>query len=184
MRKRKNDGNSSNSKQIKTSVKTDSYTKNPKSDSVPLFLTILFVVILLGALYIFRSISSSSDSDLDTSFVTDPSKMQKRSSKSGSSANSYSEQKTEENLDKLNLEKNNKNDMSKHHSSPDGSNGRNADKTTPKMTPRIDPKIEEEIKKFQTTLQKGISPKKIFADGRRLPPIELLPQKPNNSSVK
>ena len=44
--------------------------------------------------------------------------------------------------------------------------------------------IPEEVRNFKATYQREMAPKKIFADGRRLPPVELLPQKPNNSSVK
>ncbi|XP_052808216.1 uncharacterized protein LOC128237063 [Mya arenaria] len=44
--------------------------------------------------------------------------------------------------------------------------------------------VPEEVKNFKATYQKEIAPKKIFADGRRIPAMELLPQKPNNSSVK
>ena len=46
------------------------------------------------------------------------------------------------------------------------------------------PKLPPEIENFKPTFLKSMQPKKIFADGRRLPPIELLPQKPNNSSVR
>lgn len=44
--------------------------------------------------------------------------------------------------------------------------------------------IEKEVEEFKATYLKKMSPKKIFVDGRRLPPVELLPQKPNNSSVR
>lgn len=44
--------------------------------------------------------------------------------------------------------------------------------------------IPKEIKDFKPTYQKTVTPKKVFIDGRRIPPMELLPQKPNNSSVK
>ena len=44
--------------------------------------------------------------------------------------------------------------------------------------------LPKEIKDFKATYQKTVTPKKIFVDGRRIPPMELLPQKPNNSSVK
>lgn len=44
--------------------------------------------------------------------------------------------------------------------------------------------IEKEVDEFKATYLKKMSPKKIFVDGRRLPPVELLPQKPNNSSVR
>lgn len=47
-----------------------------------------------------------------------------------------------------------------------------------------DPKIPKEIRDFKPTYQKTLTPKKVFIDGRRIPPMELLPQKPNNSSVK
>lgn len=44
--------------------------------------------------------------------------------------------------------------------------------------------IEKEVDEFKATYLKKMSPKKIFVDGRRLSPVELLPQKPNNSSVR
>jgi hypothetical protein len=44
--------------------------------------------------------------------------------------------------------------------------------------------IPKEIRDFKATYQKTVTPKKVFIDGRRIPPMELLPQKPNNSSVK
>jgi hypothetical protein len=44
--------------------------------------------------------------------------------------------------------------------------------------------LPDEIKNFNTTLLKKLSPKKIFAGGRRIPPNELLPHKPSNSSVR
>ncbi|XP_061180354.1 prolyl 4-hydroxylase subunit alpha-1-like [Saccostrea echinata] len=44
--------------------------------------------------------------------------------------------------------------------------------------------LKTEAEKFKPTYLKKMSPKKIFADGRRLPPVELLAQKPNNSSVR
>lgn len=47
-----------------------------------------------------------------------------------------------------------------------------------------DEDLPPEVKNFKSTIQDGILPKKIFAGGRRIPPIHLLPQKPNNSSVK
>ncbi|KAL3832523.1 hypothetical protein ACJMK2_024158 [Sinanodonta woodiana] len=45
-------------------------------------------------------------------------------------------------------------------------------------------KISKELMDFNATFLTKITPKKIFVDGRRIPPVELLPQKPNNSSVK
>lgn len=44
--------------------------------------------------------------------------------------------------------------------------------------------VPQEVKDFKPTYQKTLTPKKVFIDGRRIPPMELLPQKPNNSSVK
>lgn len=44
--------------------------------------------------------------------------------------------------------------------------------------------LPPEIKNFKPTYLKEVKPKKVFVDGRRIPPMELLPQKPNNSSVK
>ena len=48
----------------------------------------------------------------------------------------------------------------------------------------IDSDLPPEIKNFKATYQKDVAAKKIFVDGRRIPPVELLPQKPNNSSVR
>lgn len=42
----------------------------------------------------------------------------------------------------------------------------------------------DQAKKFNSTFQRTFTPKKIFADGRRIPPVELLHQKESNSSVK
>ncbi|XP_029641138.1 uncharacterized protein LOC115215919 [Octopus sinensis] len=47
----------------------------------------------------------------------------------------------------------------------------------------VDEDLPPEVKNFKSTIQEGILPKKIFSGGRRIPPIHLLPQKPNNSSV-
>ncbi|CAL1538796.1 unnamed protein product [Lymnaea stagnalis] len=44
--------------------------------------------------------------------------------------------------------------------------------------------IEDEIQNFQSTFHTTFTPKKIFDGGRRIPPVELLAQKPTNSSVK
>lgn len=49
---------------------------------------------------------------------------------------------------------------------------------------KVDEKIPKEIRDFKPTYLKELTPKKVFIDGRRIPPMELLPQKPNNSSVK
>lgn len=48
----------------------------------------------------------------------------------------------------------------------------------------VDQNLPPEIKNFKATYQKEVKPKKIFVDGRRIPPMELLPEKPNNSTVK
>ncbi|OWF40008.1 uncharacterized protein LOC110464377 [Mizuhopecten yessoensis] len=58
------------------------------------------------------------------------------------------------------------------------------DASSPTSTPSDEEELPKEVRDFKPTFQKTMKPKKIFADGRRLPPIELLPQKPNNSSVK
>ncbi|ESP02232.1 hypothetical protein LOTGIDRAFT_172228 [Lottia gigantea] len=47
-----------------------------------------------------------------------------------------------------------------------------------------DPNLPDEIKNFKATFQKTLTPKKTFIDGRRVPAVELLPQKETNSSVK
>ena len=57
-------------------------------------------------------------------------------------------------------------------------------KATKVETPNTKQELPKEILEFNSTMLKGVTPKKIFADGRRIPPMELLPQKPNNSSVK
>jgi hypothetical protein len=48
----------------------------------------------------------------------------------------------------------------------------------------VDQDLPEEVKNFKPTYLKTVTAKKIFADGRRIPPVELLPQKETNSSVK
>lgn len=58
----------------------------------------------------------------------------------------------------------------------------NADKQ--KSDARDQQNVPQEVKDFKPTYQKTLTPKKVFIDGRRIPPMELLPQKPNNSSVK
>ena len=57
-------------------------------------------------------------------------------------------------------------------------------KATKVEKPNTKQELPKEILEFNSTMLKGVTPKKIFADGRRIPPMELLPQKPNNSSVK
>ncbi|KAH9496891.1 hypothetical protein Btru_010087 [Bulinus truncatus] len=49
---------------------------------------------------------------------------------------------------------------------------------------KVNNSIEDDIKNFQPTFHKTFTPKKIFDGGRRIPPVELLHQKPSNSSVK
>ncbi|XP_005098251.2 uncharacterized protein LOC101861812 [Aplysia californica] len=44
--------------------------------------------------------------------------------------------------------------------------------------------VKEKVNKFRAKYQKTITPKKVFIDGRRIPPTELLHQKASNSSVK
>lgn len=73
-----------------------------------------------------------------------------------------------------------------------GKNGKNAKQKGNKgslsestnMEGRKEQKLPKEVLEFKPTILKGVTPKKIFADGRRIPPMELLPQKPNNSSVR
>lgn len=72
----------------KKSQTKNSQLKNEKKiqndfrrDSTPVFtiiIIILFLSILFGALYVFQSMSVSDESN-ETNFVTDPSKMQKKS---------------------------------------------------------------------------------------------------------
>ncbi|XP_060067036.1 prolyl 4-hydroxylase subunit alpha-1-like [Ylistrum balloti] len=84
----------------------------------------------------------------------------------------------------------NKNTKSKTKSSGDTSKstkkGGSSSSPTKKQTKdrSNEQDLPKEVRDFKPTFQKTMSPKKIFADGRRLPPIELLPQKPNNSSVR
>ncbi|KAH3717193.1 prolyl 4-hydroxylase subunit alpha-2-like [Dreissena polymorpha] len=47
-----------------------------------------------------------------------------------------------------------------------------------------DKELPEEIRNFKASYQRELTPKKIFADGRRIPPMELLAQKEHNSSVR
>lgn len=44
--------------------------------------------------------------------------------------------------------------------------------------------LPEEMKNFKPSYLTTVTAKKIFADGRRIPPVELLPQKETNSSVR
>ena len=57
-------------------------------------------------------------------------------------------------------------------------------KTSQSQNSKVKQELPKEVLEFKPTILKGVTPKKIFADGRRIPPMELLPQKPNNSSVK
>ncbi|XP_069111252.1 uncharacterized protein [Argopecten irradians] len=59
-----------------------------------------------------------------------------------------------------------------------------ASNSSKKQNVDTEQKLPKEVRDFKPTFQKTMTPKKIFADGRRLPPMELLPQKPNNSSVR
>ena len=43
---------------------------------------------------------------------------------------------------------------------------------------------QNDVENFKSTIQKMFIPKKVFADDRQIQPIELIPQKFNNSSVK
>lgn len=54
----------------------------------------------------------------------------------------------------------------------------------PQSLPKDVKNFKSEAEKFKPKYLKKMSPKKIFVDGRRLPPVELLAQKPNNSSVR
>jgi hypothetical protein len=58
------------------------------------------------------------------------------------------------------------------------------DKNKQQSLPKDAKHLKSEAESFKPTYLKKMSPKKIFVDGRRLPPIELLAQKPNNSSVR
>ncbi|XP_071102165.1 prolyl 4-hydroxylase subunit alpha-1-like [Haliotis cracherodii] len=44
--------------------------------------------------------------------------------------------------------------------------------------------LPKEVRDFKARILSTVTAKKIFADGRRIPPVELLPQKPTNSSVR
>ncbi|XP_055959425.1 uncharacterized protein LOC126832346 [Patella vulgata] len=49
---------------------------------------------------------------------------------------------------------------------------------------KTDPNLPPDFKDFKASIVSTIDPKKTFIDGRRVPAVELLSQKPNNSSVK
>ena len=177
-------------KQKTTSNKTKTNQNDLKSQPQS-FSTILFIIILLAVVFgfvvLYQSMSTP-DNNNETQFITDPLKMEKRAEKSGETSNTSERDintesdgkitKSKESVSSANQEKDG--DVTKTKSA-------NKEKTSiekSKTEKRVPTQIEEEMKKFKSTIQNHISPKKIFADGRRLPPTELLPQKPNNSSVR
>ncbi|XP_062577395.1 prolyl 4-hydroxylase subunit alpha-1-like [Saccostrea cucullata] len=77
--------------------------------------------------------------------------------------------------------------VSQSQSSTTNQNSQTSTKTTKKQSKKKENGVKDlktEAENFKPTYLKKMTPKKIFADGRRLPPVELLPQKPNNSSVR
>ncbi|XP_067649277.1 prolyl 4-hydroxylase subunit alpha-1-like [Haliotis asinina] len=53
-----------------------------------------------------------------------------------------------------------------------------------KTSSQDDKDLPKEVRDFKPRILSTVTAKKIFADGRRIPPVELLPQKPTNSSVR
>lgn len=74
--------------------------------------------------------------------------------------------------------------LSKSQNQNGGKSQKNNNQKTTTLSSGNVKEIEKEVEEFKATYLKKMSPKKIFVDGRRLPPVELLPQKPNNSSVR
>lgn len=72
------------------------------------------------------------------------------------------------------------NDMSKSNKNTRKSKSQKSKQDKTDKTDNLPP----EIKNFKATYQREVTPKKTFIDGRRVPPMELLPQNPNNSSVR
>lgn len=170
----------------KTKTNQNDLKSQPQSFSTILLITIL-LAILFGVVVLYQSMSTP-DNNNETQFIRDPLKMEKRAEKSGETSNTSERDintesdgkitKSKESVSSANQEKDG--DVTKTKSA-------NKEKTSiekSKTEKRVPTQIEEEMKKFKSTIQNHISPKKIFADGRRLPPTELLPQKPNNSSVR
>ena len=73
---------------------------------------------------------------------------------------------------------------SKKNKSSDSKSNKETTKSSKQSEKENQPNIPDEVKNFRPTFQKEVTTKKIFADGRRIPPTELLPQKPNNGSVR
>lgn len=93
---------------------------------------------------------------------------------------------------KYSIEKNDKTEQfietepkQKTDSLPPTKNTKENIKTKKKLSSKSSADLKKkEVDEFKVSYLKSMAPKKIFVDGRRLPPVELLPQKPNNSSVR
>lgn len=93
------------------------------------------------------------------------------------------EMDTEKPLQSSKTDQAQKSTSSKSQSQNGGKSPKNKKQTTTPLSRDVT-EIKKEVDNFKATYLKTMSPKKIFVDGRRLPPVELLPQKPNNSSVR
>ena len=93
---------------------------------------------------------------------------------------------------KYSIEKNDKTEQfietepkQKTDSLPPTKNTKENIKTKKKLSSKSSADLKKkEVDEFKVSYLKSMAPKKIFVDGRRLPAVELLPQKPNNSSVR
>jgi outer membrane biosynthesis protein TonB len=178
----------------KTKDNHNDLKSQPQSFSTILLITIL-LIILLGVVVLYQSMSTP-DNNNETQFITDPLKMEKRAEKSAETSNTSErdinkhpdeeviKRKSKDTVPSANQEKDGEVIKTKSKEPVPSANQKKISKEKTETEKRVPTPIEEEMKKFKGTIQNHISPKKIFADGRRLPPTELLPQKPNNSSVR
>ena len=104
--------------------------------------------------------------------------------KSGNKKSNVKQKGKEHKTDKKSADKNNTKGTRKNNDKKKIEKGVKNNGNLEKSGNERSKNIPDEIRNFQPTYQKNIQTKKIFADGRRIPPMELLPQKPNNSSVK
>ncbi|KAL8561480.1 hypothetical protein ACOMHN_011162 [Nucella lapillus] len=117
-----------------------------------------------------------------------PTKEASREAKTKTSNHDPTKQNTSTKSNKANQEKATKNKEQKKKPSPtnqdSGSQKKASGKASGKEEEGKRSDTPEEVKKFKPTFLRTVAAKKIFADGRRIPPVELLPQKETNSSVR
>ncbi|KAK6172121.1 hypothetical protein SNE40_018070 [Patella caerulea] len=80
--------------------------------------------------------------------------------------------------------KSSKSDKSKSSSNKRGESKSSKSKRNVASKTKTDPNLPADFKDFKASIVSMIDPKKTFIDGRRVPAVELLAQKPTNSSVK